>query len=394
MIEDARVEHLLRRSPVFCALPWLHICGSVDGVWGRCCLDRSIYYDHYYREREKPVFALRDDALGCARLSAYAADNPERVFSLLEAFDSPQMRDTRSAMLSEARREACRCCYERERCGGLSYRRRSNDLFAQLPWREILSRTGGDGSFAGSPCYLDLRLGNACHLACRMCAFPHSSAWRRHLESGWPQALIDPYSADRELWTILRRLAPQLQRVYFAGGEPLLQAMHGRLLEMLIQSGHASHIDLVYSTSLSLLPESFGPALLRFRSAEIEASCDGRGELFERIRRGASWEQFARNLESLRPYGRITLAVTVQRDNLDGIEELTDWAAARGLPVSLTNVLQHPAEMNVMLLPRPARMEHAARLRAGAGRLAAAGHEQAAGELRRLADYLASREDG
>ncbi len=68
----------LRPSGSFCALPWLHLSTTVDGVWGRCCFDATNDYDHYYRQADEPEFRLVPDALGCLPQSRYAAANPRR----------------------------------------------------------------------------------------------------------------------------------------------------------------------------------------------------------------------------------------------------------------------------------------------------------------------------
>ncbi len=80
----------------FCALPWLSICGTVDGVWSRCCIDRSAY------SGGKPVEGakLSQNALGCVKKSPFASANRERVFTLREAFNSENMKETRLAMLN------------------------------------------------------------------------------------------------------------------------------------------------------------------------------------------------------------------------------------------------------------------------------------------------------
>ena len=87
-------------TTTFCVLPFTHVASTIDGVWGRCCFDATNDYDYYYTLDSRPPMTLAPDALGCAPGSAYAADNPERTFSLREAFNSPNLRATRLAMLA------------------------------------------------------------------------------------------------------------------------------------------------------------------------------------------------------------------------------------------------------------------------------------------------------
>jgi hypothetical protein len=105
-----------------CVLPWIHLHGSVDGVWGRCCVDLSVDHDHVHAQVDKPDLRLTADALGCLPRSRFAAANPDRALSLIEAFNSPQLRQTRLAMLAGERPVACAYCYRREDAGVESYR--------------------------------------------------------------------------------------------------------------------------------------------------------------------------------------------------------------------------------------------------------------------------------
>jgi len=169
---------ILSESPTFCALPWVHLCASVDGVWGRCCVDSSMYYDHYYKMEARPVFTLLPDAIGCLPLSSYATANPERTFDLNEAFNSPAMRETRLSMLAGKKVAACQYCYERENSEGTSYRQLANGMFGDhANLAALIDKTAADGFLDEFPCYLDLRFGNTCNLECVMCGFPVSSRW-------------------------------------------------------------------------------------------------------------------------------------------------------------------------------------------------------------------------
>src|SRR6266516_1257720 len=149
-------------SKVFCVLPWVHLCGSVDGVWGRCCNDGAMYHDELYSQPEEPAFTLKPDAVGCLPQSRFARANPERALGLEDAFNAANMRRTRLAMLSGTKVDACSYCYAREEGGGESYRQTALALVADdVDVPALIARTGPDGSLDASPIYLDLRFGNA-----------------------------------------------------------------------------------------------------------------------------------------------------------------------------------------------------------------------------------------
>jgi pyruvate-formate lyase-activating enzyme len=342
--------------PYFCVLPWIHLCATVDGVWGRCCVDATVHHDDQYRSPEGPTgpdAALHDDALGCTSGSRYARHRPDRVLGLADAFNSPNLRATRQAMLTGQPVRACTYCYRREAEGGRSYRQTAPTAVAgRIDVDALVVQTRPDGSVPHLPPFLDLRLGNTCNLRCIMCGYPTSSRWGLDLHPAWAPAHIDPYRDDEELWAELRDHAPQLRRLYLAGGEPLLQPGHGRPLDMLVDVGAADSIDLVYDTNLTVVPPAWLSRLADFRTINVGAWCDGVGPVFERIRVGASWDGFVRNLRTVRAHAsRVWLSVAPQRDSVTDLANVVEFARAEGLDVDLTNVVHWPDELALGHLP-------------------------------------------
>lgn len=339
----------------FCVLPWIHLYGSVDGVWGRCCVDASTYAAHDARRRALPA-----DALGCAPHSPHAPLNPDRVVDPEGAFNGQALKTTRLEMLRGTRVAACSYCDDREQLGARSYRQIANEMFlGDADVEETIRSTRPDGHVDGFPTYLDLRLGNACNLACVMCDHPTSSTIG--IRQGIPPALarIDPYAPDDRLWQLLERHAPGLRRIYFAGGEPLLQPMHFRLLDLLIRCGRPEQTTVAYNTNLTIVPRGWLDRLRKFQAVDIGASCDGVGAVFESIRIGARWEVFARHVRQVRAVFPIRLAVTPQRANVAHLGDIIEWAIAEDCQVDLSNVLIHPRELSIMAMPADVRASHA-----------------------------------
>ena len=383
------VDHLFEASAVFCVLPWVHICGSVDGVWGRCCVDSAMYHPNL-ADVASGGGELNPDALGCTVDSPHATRNPRRVRTLLGAFDTPQMRATRRALLRDEPVSACRYCYEREASGGRSYRQSINELFrARIDWSEALTATASDGAYPGVPCYLDIRWGNLCNLRCVMCEFPVSSRWYPGTEQTPLPPVIEAYRAP-ELWYELRQIAPTLQRVYFAGGEPMLHTGHRRLLRLLVELERACAVEIFYNTNLTVVPDDVVALWPHFRTVGVGASCDGIGATFEHIRVGAGWPDFVRNLARVRsvPRTHVWLAVTPQRANAANLIELVDWALEAEYGVDLTNLLHHPPELSLVTLPAETRACLIRDYQAAQHRWRSAGHEHAAGQIEWVVRFL------
>lgn len=378
-------------SATFCVLPWIHLSTTVDGVWGRCCFDTSNDYDSYYSRAEPPDFRLDEDAIGCVRNSRYAAENPERVFGLADAFNSPAMRRTRLQMLDGQAPRPCRSCFDQEALGVESHRCHVNTRFrTKADFAALAERTEPDGTSPGSPFYLDLRFGNTCNLACIMCSFPISSRLGAGRTPSWSPAVINPYRDDLELWAELRAQCRHIRYLYVAGGEPFLQQDHFRLLRLLVDEGVAHRISVQYNTNLTIVPDAALTLLDEFGDVVLGASCDGTGELFETIRVGAQWPRFVANLRKVRDRFTVSLDVTVQRDNVHALAKLIAFADAERVGIRFENVLQSPAELSVRALPTASKVAAHEALRRLASECDRAGRAALADQLSRVDRYMVS----
>jgi molybdenum cofactor biosynthesis enzyme MoaA len=387
-------NHTAGSGSSLCLLPWFHLATTIDGVWGRCCYDGTNNYEHLYESvGSEPDFTLKPDAIGCTTQSRYAKSNPDRVFSLDEAFNAPAMRETRLMMLRGERPDACSFCYQNEERGSTSERQWINQKFSKLlPVDELLSSTGADGSLGESPSSLDIRLGNTCNLTCVMCCFPISSRFGTDSRPVWTTANIDPYSRDDEFWASLRRNAGQLRYLYLAGGEPFLQPSHERLLDLLIETGAAPRIEIAYNSNLTVLPAGLFERLRQFARVLIAASCDGTGEIFEKIRVGAKWPTFVQNLRTARQQTEVWIDVAVQADNIANIGSLIDFAAEEQVPIRFENYVHYPEELCIRNLSADEKRRHTASLQRLADewrlRMRPADNEQQARGLPSVADQL------
>ena len=375
---------------VFCHLPWTHLCAHVDGVYARCCVDASAQQNWpQYRGSRPERLVLRDDAVGCTPGSPFAADNPDRVMQLDAAFNSPALRSTRLAMLAGQPVPACRDCYQRERLAGDSLRLQMLRQGTPVPSvSECRDRTAGDGSVDGFPSYLDLRLGNHCNLRCVMCDVPTSSSLTRHHPDTWLRTSLDPYSTDPAFWQVLEDNLGAIRSLYLAGGEPLLLRAHQPLLQLFVDRGRAPEVDLTYATNLTRLPRNVVGLWRHFRAVSLEASCDGVGAVFERVRVGGRWADFERNVERIRDHVALSIHAAPQRDNVMDLGNIIDWALSRALPVHASNTVREPAELSIRNLPPDLKRRAHAYLVPLADRLDADGFANVARDVRGVVAYL------
>ena len=91
--------------------------------------------------------------------------------------------------------------------------------------------------------YLDIRFSNLCNMKCRTCGSGYSSQWEiEDAKEGFkfndPKNEVDVSRIQQDLYDQI----PNLQRAYFAGGEPLITEDHYELLEEMIRQGRTDII--------------------------------------------------------------------------------------------------------------------------------------------------------
>ena len=95
--------------------------------------------------------------------------------------------------------------------------------------------------------FLDFRNSNLCNAKCRFCGPQHSNKWSIELYNKNNLRHTDVSEYFDDIFT------EDLIEIYFAGGEPLINEEHYRILNLLIDKGLSSNIKLQYSTNLSVL---------------------------------------------------------------------------------------------------------------------------------------------
>lgn len=275
--------------------------------------------------------------------------------SLESCINSEQLNEIRREMLEGIQPEGCQRCYNEERAGLASRRVSEIELWEDnISFLEAQNLTNSNGSLHNpgkAIIYLDLRFGNRCNLACRMCGPTESRMWYPMQETVWRTRQYkdgtrrlqlqqdqqgrwslpdDPYDwhESPQFWTDLENHLPQIKRLYFAGGEPLLIDQHFDLLEKCIFQGFSSKITLEYNTNLLSLNKRCLDLWRHFEKVEMGISVDAVGKLNEYIRYPGKWEIFERNLKTIdQAEGsfKLWLSPTIMIYNIYHLPELMKW---------------------------------------------------------------------
>jgi len=347
-------------SKTFCILPWLQLYTEPDGNLRPCPL--TVRSQH------------GDCDAGGERREIYGPGGIERVWN------APFMKSMRLDMLKGEQPAACHFCFRDEDLGVQHYRRDYNREYRDYIAQAVAS-TAEDGS---SPVELirkiDLYLGNQCNLRCRMCSPQASKAlipeWVKINKIGEDDSRLErlehlDWYAGRDFNRAIEELLPHVDRLHFAGGEPMLIPEMFKILERVVELGRAKEITLSYNSNLTVLPERLFDLWPHFKGVRVTASIDGLGDVNSFIRHPSHWPTIESNIKRLdADYDRLPLRslswnATVQVYNIFRLDELIEYAAASFTHLSQPNlsILSMPEHLDIRILPTEMKRRAAARLK-------------------------------
>jgi MoaA/NifB/PqqE/SkfB family radical SAM enzyme len=168
--------------------------------------------------------------------------------------------------------------------------------------------------------------------------------------------LLDKFTENPEWWKSLEKVLPHFRRVEFAGGEPLMDPTHYKILDMLTPYG--DNIEIKYATNLTTL-EIKGERNIykywpRFKSVAVNVSIDGYQNSYEYIRGNASWDTLISNIkeiQKIKNINRIVGAVAVQVSNVLVLDKMIEYFLDDLGIVFYTNMVKYPNVLSIQTLP-------------------------------------------
>ena len=353
-------------SETWCPIPWNFQAVRSNGDIRVCCQANGT--------KDKGVLRKADGSPYNA-----AKDN------LSEARNSELMKTMRKNMLSGTWSDECSRCKSEEESGLVSRRNYEHDRWT-LRQPEVIAHTREDGSIdinALPVIYYDLRFGNLCNLACRMCGPQDSTGWYEdyYLLEGkdyfhdthgieqmtkqngkWVSPSYGWHDSD-SFWAQIEANAHNIQHVYMAGGEPLLIERHYEFLERCIDNGAAKNMLIEYNTNMTSISSRVINLWQHFKQIQIGASIDGYGAVLEYQRYPVSWEKVWNNVQKVDAApDNITawFAYTVTAYNVLHLPEFMRWKLeSSGLtkfnntgkrPIITHHVAHNPKYLNIQVL--------------------------------------------
>jgi len=301
--------------------------------------------------------------------------------SLEEIWNNKTMTRIRQQVLNDERPAECAPCFALEDQGVESLRQRH--IKGNIPEARInlypsaLDQLREDFTMPFEFPTMEIKLNNLCNLKCRMCNPTDSTSW-----NDWDQVeefydkegnyisdnvrtlnlirkpYLDKFEDNPNWWESFEKLLPYFRRVEFAGGEPLMDPQHFRILDMLKPYGH--QIEIKYATNGTTLGISKGRTVHdywpHFRSVAVNVSIDGIGNVYDYIRGNGDWNNVVDNVKEIQAISnisRVVGAVAVQVSNVLILDKMIEEFLDKLDIVFYTNMVNYPNVLSAQVLPGP-----------------------------------------
>jgi molybdenum cofactor biosynthesis enzyme MoaA len=311
----------MHSSKTFCMHPFTGLATREDGAVKICC-------------RSQPVGWIQNE-------------------SLEEIWNNKEMKEIRRQVLNNERPDVCVPCFNLEDQNVESLRQRH--IKNSFPDSRInlypnaLDSLRDDYSMPFEFPTIEIKINNLCNLKCRMCNPLDSTQWK-----DWESVVefyeeennylvdtvkklglhkkphIDLFVEREEFWSNLEKLLPYFRRVEFAGGEPLMDPSHYRILDMLAPYGE--NIELKYATNGTVLGIKGGRTIHdywpKFKSIKVNVSIDGIHEVYNYIRSNGNFREVEENVKIIKSMPNVPYVVgafTVQAGNIAQIDQVIPY---------------------------------------------------------------------
>ena len=295
--------------------------------------------------------------------------------TLEEIWNNETIQLVRKQVLCGERPEVCKPCFDLEDQGVESLRQRHIsgvipeariNLYPNTPLQEIMPFEFPT---------MEIKLNNLCNLKCRMCNPTDSTSWNDWAEvedfykkennflvhsikdlNLIKKPYLDKFDDNPNWWDSFEKLLPYFRRVEFAGGEPLMDPQHYRILDMLKPYG--KDIEIKYATNGTTLGISKGRTVHdywpHFRSVAVNVSIDGIDDVYNYIRGNGDFTEVEKNIKEIQTIpnvSRIVGAVAVQVSNVLTLDKMIEHFLDKLGIVFYTNMVQYPNVLSAQVLP-------------------------------------------
>ena len=299
--------------------------------------------------------------------------------TLEEAWNNDAMRTVRRQVLNNEQPDLCKPCFDLEAQGVESLRQRHiRDSYPESRvnlYPNALDALNDDYTMPFELPTIEIKINNLCNLKCRMCNPLDSTQWKdwEEVESFYQDEgnyLVDavrklgltkaPYIGlfenKDDFWENLEKLLPHFRRVEFAGGEPLMDPTHYKILDMLARNG--DNIELKYATNGTVTGIKGGRTIHdywpKFKKVSVNVSIDGLHDVYEYIRGNGKFSEIEENIKVFKSFPNVDYVVgacTVQAGNIVQLPEIIDYFLNKMGIVFYSHRVNYPNVLSAQCLP-------------------------------------------
>jgi MoaA/NifB/PqqE/SkfB family radical SAM enzyme len=335
------------KSCTFCMHPFTGLATRSDGAVMACC-------------RSHPVGNIQEQTLE-------------------EIWNNDTMKRIRKQVLNNDRPSECAPCFNLEDQGVESLRQRH--IAGVIPearvnlYPDALDALDEDYSMPFEIPTMEIKLNNLCNLKCRMCHPMDSTSWNDYKEveefyvkegnfmveeirklNLMKKPYLDKFDDNPNWWNSFEKLLPYFRRVEFAGGEPLMDPQHYRILDMLAPYGE--NIELKYATNGTTTGIKGGRTIHdywpKFKSVAVNVSIDGIHDVYEYIRGNGKFSEVEENVKVFKSFpnvSRVVGAFTVQANNILQICDVIDYFLNDMGIIFYSHRVNYPMSLSAQVLP-------------------------------------------
>lgn len=338
----------MSNSKTFCMHPFTGLATREDGAIQACC-------------RSHPVGWIQKQTLE-------------------EIWNNDTMTRIRKQVLNNEWPKECHACQLAESNGVESLRQRH--IEPRIPESRVtlypnaLQSLNSDYTMPFEIPTMEIKLNNLCNLKCRMCHPMDSTSWNdwKEVESFYEKEgnfmvkaikdlnlvnkpYLDKFEDNLGWWESFEKLLPYFRRVEFAGGEPLMDPQHYKILDMLKPYG--ANIEIKYATNGTTLGIKGGRNIHdywpHFKSVAVNVSIDGLDSVYSYIRGNGDYADVVSNLAIIKQIPnvrRIVGAVAVQVSNVLILDKMIESFLDDLGIIFYTNMVNYPNVLCPQVLPK------------------------------------------
>lgn len=322
------INDIKQKKNWFCPLLFSHIYSNNNGHWSACCLSRPNF--DLTTDNTSIMDWWNSDLLNGLRDEMLKIDNSSSYYSYNN---------------SEKINHHCHKCKSEEINGNTSTRQKWLDEFLSdnniNKREEILfqvndyinnKKMNTDFSNHYGERFLDLKLrlfGNLCNLSCYMC-WPFNSTTRindinkmdikykdkfRTIRDGklsYPKHRAPKKENFAKTLKEIEKIASVINSIKITGGEPMMMDSHYELLDLLIKTDNAKHINLKYQTNFTKFSrgeKAFFDYSKKFKNVSLQISADSINEYDNYIRKNGNADLVDKNIKKIKNFKNVVLGV-------------------------------------------------------------------------------------